>query len=109
MIPERAGYFLSRTVLPVGQVVRGGFLALTKTGSLSQSRRPTTRLTIEQATAGGRGGFMTVACWGGRSPLQQPGPLRGGTGAAARQASEHRHVNVTAWALPELIEATARR
>ena len=28
--------------------------------------------------------------------------------AAARQASEHRHIYVSAWALPELIEAAAR-
>ena len=28
--------------------------------------------------------------------------------AAARQASEHRHVHVSMWVLPELVEAAAR-
>jgi DNA-binding CsgD family transcriptional regulator len=65
------------------------------------------RATIDQATAGGQGAFVTVARW-------VAAVLYNGLGRyaealeAARQASEHRHVYVSAWALPELIEAAAR-
>ena len=63
--------------------------------------------TIDQATAGGQGAFVTVARW-------VTAVLYNGLGRyeealeAARQASEHGHVYVSAWALPELIEAAAR-
>jgi DNA-binding CsgD family transcriptional regulator len=62
---------------------------------------------IEQATAGGQGVSVTVAHW-------VAAVLYNGLGrreealAAARQASEHEHVYVSIWALPELIEAAAR-
>jgi DNA-binding CsgD family transcriptional regulator len=66
-----------------------------------------TRATIAQATAGGQGISVTVAHW-------VTAVLHNGLGrypealAAARQASEHKHVYVSMWALPELIEAAAR-
>jgi DNA-binding CsgD family transcriptional regulator len=62
---------------------------------------------IEQATAGGQGVSVTVAHW-------VAAVLHNGLGryeealAAARQASEHKHVYISGWALPELIEAAVR-
>jgi DNA-binding CsgD family transcriptional regulator len=66
-----------------------------------------TQSTITQAAAAGQGISVTVAHW-------VTAVLYIGLGryeealAAARQASEHKHVYVSAWALPELIEAAAR-
>jgi DNA-binding CsgD family transcriptional regulator len=66
-----------------------------------------TRATIAQATAGGQGISVTIAYW-------VTAVLGNGLGryqealAAARQASEHKHVYVSMWALPELIEAAVR-
>ena len=63
--------------------------------------------TIAQATAGGQGISVTVAHW-------VTAVLYNGLGryeealAAARQARAHRHVYLSVWALPELIEAAAR-
>jgi DNA-binding CsgD family transcriptional regulator len=68
---------------------------------------PLIQSTIEQATAGGQGVSVTVAHW-------VTAVLYNGLGryeealAAARQASEHRHVYISVWVLPELIEAAAR-
>jgi DNA-binding CsgD family transcriptional regulator len=68
---------------------------------------PLVQSVIEQATAGGQGVSVTVAHW-------VTAVLYNGLGrydealAAARQASEHEHVYVSVWALPELIEAAAR-
>jgi DNA-binding CsgD family transcriptional regulator len=68
---------------------------------------PLTQSTIERATAEGQGISVTVAHW-------VTAVLYNGLGrydkalAAARQASEHKHVYVSVWALPELIEAAAR-
>jgi len=62
---------------------------------------------IEQATAGGQGLAVTVA-------HRAAAILCNGLGryeealAAAREASEHKHVLVSVWALPELIEAAVR-
>jgi DNA-binding CsgD family transcriptional regulator len=62
---------------------------------------------IEQATAEGQGVSVTVADWvaavlyNGLSRYEE-------ALAAARQASEHKHVYLSIWALPELIEAAAR-
>jgi DNA-binding CsgD family transcriptional regulator len=62
---------------------------------------------IEQATAEGQGVSVTVAHW-------VAAVLHNGLGryeealAAARQACEHKHVYISMWALPELIEAAAR-
>jgi DNA-binding CsgD family transcriptional regulator len=68
---------------------------------------PLIQSTIEQATAGGQGVSVTVAHW-------LAAVLYNGLGRyeealdAAWQASEHRHVYVSMWALPELIEAAER-
>jgi hypothetical protein len=68
---------------------------------------PLTQSTIAQATAGGQGLSVTVAHW-------MIAVLYNGLGryeealAEARHASEHKHVYVSARALPELIEAAAR-
>src|SRR5215469_2230937 len=62
---------------------------------------------IKQATAGGQGVSVTVAHW-------VAAVLYNGLGrydealAAARQACEDKHVYISTWALPELIEAAAR-
>jgi DNA-binding CsgD family transcriptional regulator/tetratricopeptide (TPR) repeat protein len=68
---------------------------------------PLIQSTIEQATARGQGISVTAARW-------VAAVLYNGLGrheealAAARQASEHKHVYVSLWALPELIEAAVR-
>ncbi len=68
---------------------------------------PLIQSTIEQATARGQGISVTVANW-------VAAVLYNGLGrydkalAAARQASEHEHVYVSVWVLPELIEAAVR-
>jgi DNA-binding CsgD family transcriptional regulator len=68
---------------------------------------PLIQSSIEQATAAGQGVSVTVAHW-------VTAVLYNGLGryeealAAARQASEHKHVYLSLWALPELIEAAAR-
>jgi DNA-binding CsgD family transcriptional regulator len=62
---------------------------------------------IKQATAGGQGVSVTVAHW-------VAAVLYNGLGhydealAAARRACEHKHVYISMWALPELIEAAVR-
>jgi DNA-binding CsgD family transcriptional regulator len=68
---------------------------------------PLIQSTVEQATAGGQGAFVTVARWVAAVLYNGLGRYEEAL-AAARQASEHRHVYVSAWALPELIEAAAR-
>jgi DNA-binding CsgD family transcriptional regulator len=66
-----------------------------------------TQSALAQATARGQGISETVAHW-------VTAVLYNGLGrheealAAARQASEHKYVYVSVWALPELIEAAAR-
>ena len=68
---------------------------------------PLIQSAIEQAEAGGQGLAVTAANW-------VTAVLYNGLGryeealAAAGQASEHKHVYVSVWALPELIEAAAR-
>jgi DNA-binding CsgD family transcriptional regulator/tetratricopeptide (TPR) repeat protein len=68
---------------------------------------PLIQSTIAQATAEGQGISVTVAHW-------VTAVLYNGLGRyeealeAARQAFAHRHVYVSVWALPELIEAAAR-
>ena len=62
---------------------------------------------IEQAAAGGQGVSVTVARWVAAVLYNGLGRYEEAL-ATARQASEHEHVYVSAWALPELIEAAAR-
>jgi ATP/maltotriose-dependent transcriptional regulator MalT len=68
---------------------------------------PLIQATLEQAAAGGQGIAVTYAHWAaavlcnGLSRHQE-------ALAAARQASEHRHLYVSVWVLPELIEAAVR-
>jgi DNA-binding CsgD family transcriptional regulator/tetratricopeptide (TPR) repeat protein len=68
---------------------------------------PLSQSTIDQATARGQGAFVTVARWVAAVLYNGLGRYEEAL-AAAREASEHRHVYVSAWALPELIEAAAR-
>ncbi len=63
--------------------------------------------TIEQATAGGQGISVTVANWVAAVLYNGLGRYEKAL-AAARQASEHKHVYVSVWVLPELIEAAVR-
>lgn len=68
---------------------------------------PLIQSTIAQATAAGQGISVTAAHW-------MAAVLYNGLGryeealAAARKAREHKHVYVSVWALPELIEAAVR-
>ncbi len=68
---------------------------------------PLIQSTIEEATAAGQGVAVTWAHW--VAAVLYNGLSRHHEAlAAARQASEHRHVDVSVWALPELIEAAVR-
>ena len=68
---------------------------------------PLIQFTIEQAEAGGQGAAVTYAHW--VATVLYNGLGRYGEAlAAARQASEHKHAFISAWALPELVEAAAR-
>ncbi|HYB88937.1 MAG TPA: LuxR C-terminal-related transcriptional regulator [Streptosporangiaceae bacterium] len=62
---------------------------------------------IEQAAAGGQGVSVTVAHWVAAVLYNGLGRYEEAL-AAARQASEHKHVYISVWALPELIEAASR-
>ena len=62
---------------------------------------------IEQATPEGQGVSVTVANWVAAVLYNGLGRYEEAL-TAARQASEHKHVYVSVWALPELIEAAAR-
>jgi DNA-binding CsgD family transcriptional regulator/tetratricopeptide (TPR) repeat protein len=62
---------------------------------------------IEQATTGGQGISVTVAHWVAAVLYNGLGRYEEAL-AAARQAREHKHVHLSMWALPELIEAAAR-
>jgi DNA-binding CsgD family transcriptional regulator len=68
---------------------------------------PLIKSIIEQATAGGQGVSVTVAHWVAAGLYNGLGRYEEAL-AAARQASEHKHVYVSLWALPELIEAATR-
>jgi DNA-binding CsgD family transcriptional regulator len=68
---------------------------------------PLIKSIIEQATAGGQGVSVTVAHWVAAGLYNGLGRYEEAL-AAARQASEHKHVYVSLWALPELIEAAIR-
>jgi DNA-binding CsgD family transcriptional regulator len=68
---------------------------------------PLIQSTVEQATAGGQGVSVTVAHWVAAVLYNGLGRYEEAL-AAARQASEHKHVYISVWALPELIEAAAR-
>ena len=68
---------------------------------------PLVQSIIEQATAGGQGVSVTVAHWVAAVLYNGLGRYEDAL-AAARQAREHKHVYVSVWALPELIEAAAR-
>jgi DNA-binding CsgD family transcriptional regulator len=63
--------------------------------------------TVEQAAAGGQGAAVAGAHWAAAILYNGLGHYQEAL-AAARQASEYRHPYVSAWALPELIEAAAR-
>ena len=68
---------------------------------------PLVQSIIEQAIPGGQGVSATVAHWVAAVLYNGLGRYEEAL-AAARQASEHKHVYVSVWALPELIEAAAR-
>ena len=68
---------------------------------------PLVQSIIEQAIPGGQGVSVTVAHWVAAVLYNGLGRYEEAL-AAARQASEHKHVYVSVWALPELIEAAAR-
>jgi DNA-binding CsgD family transcriptional regulator len=62
---------------------------------------------IKQATAWGQGISVTVAHWVAAVLYNGLGRYEEAL-AAARQAYGHKHVHLSAWALPELIEAAVR-
>jgi DNA-binding CsgD family transcriptional regulator len=62
---------------------------------------------IGQAAAEGQGVSATVAHWVAAVLYNGLGRYEEAL-AAARQASEHKHVHISMWALPELIEAAVR-
>ncbi len=68
---------------------------------------PLIQSAIEQAAAEGQGLAVIVANWVAAVLYNGLGRYEEAL-AAARQASEHKHVYVSVWALPELIEAAAR-
>ena len=70
---------------------------------------PLNRSVVEEATAGGQGVSVTVAHWVAAVLYNGLGRYEEAL-AAARQACEHKHVHVhiSAWAVPELIEAAVR-
>jgi DNA-binding CsgD family transcriptional regulator len=68
---------------------------------------PLIQSTIEQATAEGQGVSVTVAHWVAAVLYNGLGRYEEAL-AAARQAGQHKHVYVSVWALPDLIEAAAR-
>jgi len=65
---------------------------------------PLIQATIEQAAAGGQGVAVTCAHWVAAALYNGLGRYADAL-AAARQAGEHRHVFVSSWVWPELIEA----
>jgi DNA-binding CsgD family transcriptional regulator len=68
---------------------------------------PLIQSTIEQSTAGGQGVSVTVAHWVAAVLYNGLGRYEEAL-VAARQASALKHVYISVWALPELIEAAAR-
>ncbi len=60
-----------------------------------------------QATSGGQGVSVTVAHWVAAVLYNGLGRYEEAL-AAARQACEHKHIYISMWALPELIEAAVR-
>jgi len=62
---------------------------------------------IDQGTAWGQGISVTVAHWVAAVLYNGLGRYEEAL-TAARRAREHKHVHLSAWALPELIEAAAR-
>jgi DNA-binding CsgD family transcriptional regulator len=67
---------------------------------------PLIRSAIEEGAAAGQGVAVTYAHWVAAILYSGLGRYADAL-AAARQASEHKHPYVSAWALPELIEAAA--
>jgi DNA-binding CsgD family transcriptional regulator len=65
---------------------------------------PLIQAAIEEATAAGQGVAVTWAHWVAAALYNGLGRYADAL-AAARQASEHRHVFISSWAWPELIEA----
>lgn len=68
---------------------------------------PLIQSTIEQAASSGQGLAVIVANWVAAVLCNSLGRYEEAL-VAAQQASEHRYVYVSMWALPELIEAAAR-
>jgi DNA-binding CsgD family transcriptional regulator len=68
---------------------------------------PLIQAAIDQATAGGEGAAVTTANWVAAVLYNGLGRYADAL-AAARLASEHKHIYASSWAWPELVEAAVR-
>jgi DNA-binding CsgD family transcriptional regulator len=101
---EEAGAVCEATGAPLAPVTA---MILAAFRGREAEAAPLTQSTIEQATAQGQGMAVILAHWATAVLCNGLGRYEDAL-AAARQASEHKRVYVSVWALPELIEAAAR-
>jgi DNA-binding CsgD family transcriptional regulator len=88
-------------------LARYGAMMLAAFRSSQAEVAPLIQSTIDQAAAAGQGLAVIVANWVAAVLYNGLGRYEEAL-AAAGEASEHKHVYVSVWALPELIEAAAR-